>query len=579
MPSADSDDPASRRSLLEPDVTALINMGLQLPDIERIWSNVPGVDMDFVRLTACSLLGGSAISVSRQASLALDLMRSGQASEDFIPEAVAQIQSEFENPPERFRDPITLELIEEPMVLSSGHVFSKATLYDENGKFRFTCCPMTRQTVEQHAFPLVYLKREIVEWKLRRLDGILDVVGLYPRHLLLLDLARKLLDSCGPLKYQHQAKRFWIARLNAPGHNDEQRARSLRELHDLVHDLREMEPGCEGTAAELVTLLNEGFGTIQSRVRQLWAADHHDAAVVLIDALTGRGAATSSQGSALDEDLAAELFGLIAELAVDEGPQTALLCDALAGIPWRRLHADGVAYWELCMRCATSNESRRDVAVLLCAALRSATLGDNESAVSSGAPTAIVVSGAGLAFVNGRYVLDGSYSNDRSPGVVKYSHGNIWLLRYRLPNGRAFWYLADCEQLSRNDGDYYRVASEAETPPCSADWGLAQDGRSPAPRLRAEFELPNNLSEGSTLLEGLNELLSLTREQLRSQSIDVSRLILPPHLAGAPTSAVSEDGLLGEGRPGMESSARMSRSSSLGSQRRGSRARHSCVLQ
>lgn len=43
-------------------------------------------------------------------------------------------------------------------------------------------------------------------------------------------------------------------------------------------------------------------------------------------------------------------------------------------------------------------------------------------------------------------------------------------------------YIADKDQLQRNDGDYYRVRSEAALPPTEG-WALAQDGCSPIPRI------------------------------------------------------------------------------------------------
>ena len=68
-----------------------------------------------------------------------------------------------------------LTLMSDPVVLSSGHVFDRSTVYD-GGTFRFQSCPMTRQQIEPRAFPLVYLKSTLIDWKLRRLDGILAAV-------------------------------------------------------------------------------------------------------------------------------------------------------------------------------------------------------------------------------------------------------------------------------------------------------------------------------------------------------------------------------------------------------------------
>lgn len=51
-------------------------------------------------------------------------------------------------------------------------------------------------------------------------------------------------------------------------------------------------------------------------------------------------------------------------------------------------------------------------------------------------PNAVVASGAGVGACNGRYVRDGQYG-----GVPRFVHeaGQLWLIRYRLPSGSAYW--------------------------------------------------------------------------------------------------------------------------------------------
>ena len=64
-------------------------------------------------------------------------------------------------------------------------------------------------------------------------------------------------------------------------------------------------------------------------------------------------------------------------------------------------------------------------------------------------PVAVEVSGAGLELVCGTYARDGSYG-----GAPLFKKGQVWLLRYRMPaSGHHFWYLADKDNLTTDDGD------------------------------------------------------------------------------------------------------------------------------
>jgi hypothetical protein len=56
----------------------------------------------------------------------------------------------------------------EPRVIETGHVFDERTVFDEKGNFRFDKCPMTRREIQPLAFPIVFLKKELIEYKLRR---------------------------------------------------------------------------------------------------------------------------------------------------------------------------------------------------------------------------------------------------------------------------------------------------------------------------------------------------------------------------------------------------------------------------
>lgn len=56
----------------------------------------------------------------------------------------------------------------------------------------------------------------------------------------------------------------------------------------------------------------------------------------------------------------------------------------------------------------------------------------------------VTASGAGVSACNGVYTRDGEYSG--SP-VFKHSGGAWWMLRYDMPSGRKYWYIADKNRL------------------------------------------------------------------------------------------------------------------------------------
>jgi hypothetical protein len=85
---------------------------------------------------------------------------------------------------------------------------------------------------------------------------------------------------------------------------------------------------------------------------------------------------------------------------------------------------------------------------------------------------AYVVSGAGFTPANGVYSREGEYG-----GTAKYVHekGQIWMIRYTLPSGNQYWYLADKDNLDRDTGDYYRIKCAEGRPPLG-EWEKAKDG-------------------------------------------------------------------------------------------------------
>ena len=446
------------------------------------------------------------------------------AIDNTVPDLVASLQAELDAPPDRFRDPITLGLINEPMVIGSGHVFDRSTLFDEQGAFRFLYCPMTRQKIPQTAFPLCFLKRELVEWKLHRLDAILSVVSTVSTvgHAPLLDVAQSLLTSLGSLTYQSHAKAYYRARLCIV-QGDNERIGLLAEMACWAEAAEEAyahssspTPTTDTSVSELVA---GELRELRTRILALWQEGQRSDALTLLTTIRdasrssavgagvgnlGGGAVTGGADAGTQYQpylLGSELFYVgwldcLAQLSADALADELILLEkcvsAMRPPPNSSEHA--CKYWELRLRCAAANRSQEaQVAFQLHEALmQSAKRHPKKARDGAVVPTAIVVSGAGIADVNGRYELDGEFTNNMerdSPdlGTVKYVKGQLWLLRWRMNSGNTFWYVADSTQLERNDGDYYRVRSDSSTPPCDIPWQMAQDGQLPVPSLCAEF--------------------------------------------------------------------------------------------
>jgi hypothetical protein len=131
-----------------------------------------------------------------------------------------------------------------------------------------------------------------------------------------------------------------------------------------------------------------------------------------------------------------------------------------------------------------------------------------------------VVRGAGVAVCNGVYTRS---SNSDQDGVPSFINGEILMLRYKLPSGTQWWYLADGRSLDRTAGDYYRLQSSSDTPPLSG-WqidGQTPDGQTPLPIVSVASAATDTIAlHAESELEGAAADILTTRavvQQLRSR--------------------------------------------------------------
>ena len=223
-------NPPSLKTAEESQIPGLVALGLSVKDIVRLLSGT-GVDVATVRSECERLLGNDRVSLQRQTSIGLELLRDpppqsvegdSGGGDAFVARVVESLQTELDDPPDKFRDPVSYEIMNDPMNIETGHVFDRATIFDEDGAFRFETCPMTRKEIRPIAFPVVPLKKELVDFKLRRLDAVLECAGrLSPGNSqrALLSVAKAFLDQLGSGTYIHRAAAYWGLRLDSMGTN------------------------------------------------------------------------------------------------------------------------------------------------------------------------------------------------------------------------------------------------------------------------------------------------------------------------------------------------------------------------
>lgn len=78
-----------------------------------------------------------------------------------------------------FVDQITFEVMKDPVVLSSGIVLDRDTVFDSQNNLRYEDCPVTRSKLNKVAYPLSFLKGKIIDWRLKIFDSAIALAVLY----------------------------------------------------------------------------------------------------------------------------------------------------------------------------------------------------------------------------------------------------------------------------------------------------------------------------------------------------------------------------------------------------------------
>jgi hypothetical protein len=119
-----------------------------------------------------------------------------------------------------FIDPISFEIMKDPIVLSSGQVFDRSSIYDAQGKMKVNRCPITRQPLEKKAYPLSYLKGKLTKYKLDRFNQLIDIANQYKgdqeKFNQVCERAELILKTIGEDVYKGEASKLAKLLLSSP---------------------------------------------------------------------------------------------------------------------------------------------------------------------------------------------------------------------------------------------------------------------------------------------------------------------------------------------------------------------------
>mmetsp|Transcript_10975 Transcript_10975/g.24170 ORF Transcript_10975/g.24170 Transcript_10975/m.24170 type:complete len:860 (+) Transcript_10975:663-3242(+) len=109
------------------------------------------------------------------ATCVLNRSRSVLQSKQFLEKMVDDLEQDA---PEELKDPLTYMVMTDPVVVSSGLVLDRSTVLDERGKLRMDRCPITREELKSEVYPIMSLKRRLVDFAKTRIANIFKVVNI-----------------------------------------------------------------------------------------------------------------------------------------------------------------------------------------------------------------------------------------------------------------------------------------------------------------------------------------------------------------------------------------------------------------
>jgi ankyrin repeat protein len=203
-----------KRGVPSEAVMTMLECGMSFQQMERVWMGLGGGIGAFRGECENILCSENTVTPRHKASLGLELLLRGSPSDVAAVKArvIFSLREQQENPPERFRDPVSYALMDDPVMIETGHVFDRSSVFDARGELRSDACPMTRHDIERSVYPAVFLRRELIEHKEQRFDAVIAAargIAAGPARNELLSVAEALLACLGSGLYIHQAAAYW----------------------------------------------------------------------------------------------------------------------------------------------------------------------------------------------------------------------------------------------------------------------------------------------------------------------------------------------------------------------------------
>lgn len=250
------------------------------------------------------------------------LGRSVSALKD--PDVSGKILESLAAAPDELLDPLFYNLMQDPVVLSSGIVVDRSTALDANGNLNFSHCPFTRQALDPKVYPHLLLKDRLNEFAKIRLEQLFTLIET--------SLAHKQEDGLQDCAVAMKAAEIGCTFLKEVGKGTHlKEAERMNRLRIQILELtQEQNPGLWVEAYKEVcsVLQRRGDAARVHDAVSAAAADFGLKAAACLDAAQG------SEGSSIGE--AAQLAEAWVRGACE------LACAAAAGAPAQSLPADTI---------------------------------------------------------------------------------------------------------------------------------------------------------------------------------------------------------------------------------------------